>query len=730
MSSQPQSRKPLPPDRADAQRPIEVAIIGGGCAATSAAFDLTRPELAGQYHVTIYQQGWRLGGKGASGRGPGDRIEEHGLHIWMGFYENAFRLMRECYAELDRDPAQCHIARWDDAFKPDPLTGVVDARSGDTSSHWIAHFPPGAGTPGDPDAPRQDFSVAEYMVRAVQLVQTLLQSARRELSPTEPTDEPTEPSAGKLLEDISRFARYGQLATLTGVIEGTQLLAAAMRAATPLPTAPLLTLIDRVGVAAHSQLEALIEGDLELCRIFEIVDLVLAILRGSIRFGLAVHPQGFDAINDYDWREWLLMNGASERAAYSPFLHSLYDLAFAYEDGDKSRPSACAGSALRCAVRAFLTYRGSFFWKMSAGMGDIVFTPLYEVLKRRGVRFEFFHRLENVGVVPAERLAAGETPWVETLEFDVQAETSSGDEYQPLVDVRGLPCWPSEPQWEQLARGEQLRAEGLEFESFWDRRFVGKRTLRVGEEFDLVVLGVGCAAIPYVAPELVARDERFANAVREVKTVATHAFQLWLGEPLETLGWTDPPLNITGIPGTYETWADMRQLIPEESFPEPPKAIAYFCSALHTPDPPPREEATYPADQQKRVRDLAIDYLNQRIGRLWPQAVREGRFRFDWLVDAEGRPLVEDGDVSAFETQFWQANVNPSDRYTLAVPGSAQHRISPLERRFDNLTVAGDWTACGLDIGCVEAAVMSGRLAAHALSGSPALEEIIGYDHP
>jgi predicted NAD/FAD-dependent oxidoreductase len=47
------------------------------------------------------------------------------------------------------------------------------------------------------------------------------------------------------------------------------------------------------------------------------------------------------------------------------------------------------------------------------------------------------------------------------------------------------------------------------------------------------------------------------------------------------------------------------------------------------------------------------------------------------------------------------------------------------------MTVAGDWTACGLDVGCVEAAVMSGMLAAHAITGdTPALESIIGYDHP
>ena len=48
----------------------------------------------------------------------------------------------------------------------------------------------------------------------------------------------------------------------------------------------------------------------------------------------------------------------------------------------------------------------------------------------------------------------------------------------------------------------------------------------------------------------------------------------------------------------------------------------------------------------------------------------------------------------------------------------------------DNLTIAGDWTDCGVNTGCVEAAVISGRLAAHAIAKSPELADIIGYDHP
>jgi len=112
---------------------------------------------------------------------------------------------------------------------------------------------------------------------------------------------------------------------------------------------------------------------------------------------------------------------------------------------------------------------------------------------------------------------------------------------------------------------------------------------------------------------------------------------------------------------------------------------------------------------------------------LWPKAASPGAFRFDWLVDPHG------GDVSGearFATQYWTANINPSDRYVLMLPGTLKHRISPLDNTYDNLTLAGDWTDCGYNAGCVEAAVMSGRLAAHALSGLPKLEDIVGFDHP
>ncbi len=77
----------------------------------SCAYWLSRqPE---RYDVTIHQQGWRLGGKLASGRNLDrhGRIEEHGLHVWSGFYENAFWMIREVYGELDRPPTH-PLATW------------------------------------------------------------------------------------------------------------------------------------------------------------------------------------------------------------------------------------------------------------------------------------------------------------------------------------------------------------------------------------------------------------------------------------------------------------------------------------------------------------------------------------------------------------------------------------------------------------------------------------------
>src|SRR5215467_11028911 len=169
--------------------PIKVAIVGGGCAAIAAAFELSRAEHDGKYEITMYQLGWRLGGKGASGRGPNDRIEEHGFHVWMGCYENAFRLMRECYRELGRDPTRCRIADWRDGFFPAPFLTVAAPKPDGSYATLVSYFPPAEGLPGDPITHNEPFTVSSYLAHTANALRTMLLTVEARLS--QPADQPS-----------------------------------------------------------------------------------------------------------------------------------------------------------------------------------------------------------------------------------------------------------------------------------------------------------------------------------------------------------------------------------------------------------------------------------------------------------------------------------------------------------------------------------------------------------
>ena len=109
-------------------------------------------------------------------------------------------------------------------------------------------------------------------------------------------------------------------------------------------------------------------------------------------------------LDEYDLRAWLGRHGASEETlARSPVLRGLYDLTFAYRGGDKRRPSLAAGKGLQ-SLLMMVNYDGSFMWRMRAGMGDAVFSPLYLALLRRGVRFRFFSRMTGLGLMPGRPL--------------------------------------------------------------------------------------------------------------------------------------------------------------------------------------------------------------------------------------------------------------------------------------------------------------------------------------
>ena len=125
-----------------------VVVLGGGCAGVAAALHLTgTAELRERFAVTLYSQGWRLGGKGASGRAatPDRRIEEHGLHLWMGWYFSAFGMMRDVFDEW-QPPANSPFRDCASAFTPFWDITLVE-RHGGASLPWTIRLPPAPGRP-------------------------------------------------------------------------------------------------------------------------------------------------------------------------------------------------------------------------------------------------------------------------------------------------------------------------------------------------------------------------------------------------------------------------------------------------------------------------------------------------------------------------------------------------------------------------------------------------------
>lgn len=690
-------------------------------AGLAAAWALTDPSLDSAVEsVTVYQRGWRLGGKGASSRGRHGRIEEHGLHVWLGYYANAFRLLRQVYDELDRPGTApgCPISSLRDAFLPAGRVGVAENDDGRWSP-WVATF---TGDAPEPDDGAPPLTVAGFVVRAVQLLVDLSSSLDRNGQRPVPegvflSASGRRPGSGgparnpfASVAEFAEVARQAESAGLVAAVTAAELLGAAARPMEPLSSV-IVEHLDRL----RREWAERIRRDQAARRLWQAAGLILTCARGAARDGLLTHPDGFAAIDHLDFREWLAAHGASPETLGSPLVRGMYDLVFAYEGGDTERPRFAAGLGLFLASKLFFEYRGSIFWKMRAGMGEVVFAPLYQALRGRGVRFEFFSRVDRLHLSADRRSIAAVT-------LARQAQLAAGvPAYDPLVAVRGLPCFPARP------RREQLSAEpGADLESHWaDRRGEEPRTLTAGTDFDVVVLATSLGMVPHIGAEILADSPRWRRMVGNVPTVATQAAQLWFRHADADLGAPHGSPTISGFASPFQTYASMGHLLEHEDWPEDgrPRAVAYLCGPLAD------EVARQPDEAAAAVRRHVAEFLERRGGDIWPQVVdATGSFRWDVLAD-DGRAEAGDawgGGQARLDAQYWTANVDPSDRYVQSPPGSAIHRLRADEAGYQNLFLAGDWTNCGLNAGCIEAAVLSGLQAANAVRGRPLLAGIAG----
>jgi uncharacterized protein with NAD-binding domain and iron-sulfur cluster len=206
--------------------------------------------------------------------------------------------------------------------------------------------------------------------------------------------------------------------------------------------------------------------------------------------------------------------------------------------------------------------------------------------------------------------------------------------------------------------------------------------------------------------------------VDHVATVPTQSLQIWLRRRESELGWHHPRATVSGYLAPFDTYASMSHLIAREDWADGrvPEAIAYFCGAL------PAGTATDPEAARRVVRANAVDQLTHFVGHIWPHATTPtGDFRWELLCSEDGA-----ADDKQLDSQFWSANVDPSDRYVQSLPTTHAHRLRADESGFANLFLAGDWINCGLNAGCIEAAVMAGTEAANAVRRRPLTDGISG----
>jgi uncharacterized protein with NAD-binding domain and iron-sulfur cluster len=440
--------------------------------------------------------------------------------------------------------------------------------------------------------------------------------------------------------------------------------------------------------------------DDELRMFFYWVDFASAMLAGILDDEL--WAKGFGTVNHLEWRDWLRSHGCSVLTLeHAPMIMAVYDAAFCYDDGNKNRPNVAAGKATQDVIRSVFFYKGAIMWKMQAGMGDTVFAPLYEVLRERGVRFEFFHAVEKLGV------SAGS---VERIDVIPQATVKHGD-YLPLYDVDGLPCWPSEPLWEQLNEGDRLEGMKVNLEQDVNPLQNEPIPLRRGEHFDEVVLAIPVGAQLPLCEEVGAASPRYQAMLEHASTVMTQAFQLWLHPTLEAERWaytSDSCMSCYIEP--LDTYCNMSHLLPRESWTATDRVhdIAYFCGVL------PHRHVRTQEDADQHAHDNAVTYLqSDEAAAFWPQSEKGGTFAWEQLA---GVPKGVMG-AARFESQYWRGNFSGTERYVQTPAGSVHFRLRADESGIDNLWLAGDWTRNGIDGGSVEAAVTSGIQAALAVMG-------------
>jgi len=771
----------LPTQSADDQPPPKpsgpkkkIAILGGGLAGLSAAFELTDyKDWNDYYDVTLYQTGWQLGGKCRTGRGVNERIEEHGIHLFLGFYNNAMRMVRLAYDEWKQNgdlSGDAPFDSWEKVFRKQ--NSIQLPRFSTRQGKWLnfaLNLPENNEVPGIGDPPNEHENIKKILLLGLELL----------------LGSPYLPVSGGCISRLKRFfvrwiwkketaevytpqfdrtpqehpawwndlrAEVKKTHGHTGLPIEKQYLLHAKRLLNDLPQSAdhaaqlhaaqshrdphTLEKIAHLIFGFMSGVEKIIgplmgkDSDFEIAWEFAKIGYYNFIGLQKI-YDPKKGIYDFESINHLEYRAWLQQNGAPDDVIWSSPIKDIYTLIFAYPSGgDTSQPgSVGAGTALLGAMLIILGYKGSVMYRFRGGTADVVVSPVYEVLKKRGVQFKFFHEVEKIAYTKEQE--------IETITIGGQIRMKAEDgHFHPTKRIKGLSCWASHPFWRWKELAEQVHPEDLaelqkgdiNLNSAWSGwKNKHTHTLKKGTDFDQVILAISVAGLKTICKDIIDKRPEWKNMTDHVATVQTLGVQLWLKKDLAALGMDLPAMGLKPdempILDTYanplNSYADMSDLIAHEVYTgsDRPQSLAYFCGPLAETGPiAPFTDKNFPAMQTLRVKEMATQWLFDNAGFLWPKATTHENpagLDLQLLVDHANQPVSS--NMERLNQQFFIANIDPSERYVLSLPGSSQYRLKTDQTGYKNLFFAGDWIDTGYNMGCAEVAVMSGLMAAQAL---------------
>ncbi|HVZ31864.1 MAG TPA: FAD-dependent oxidoreductase, partial [Polyangiaceae bacterium] len=459
----------------------------------------------------------------------------------------------------------------------------------------------------------------------------------------------------------------------------------------------------------------------------------LSAIEFGVRFlcgiGALLHEKrGFSSLDGQEFTAWLdaaLPFPMLPWTRSSTFLRTCYLLPFAYQEGDPERPLLAAGAGARALLRILADYAGAISYDFRAGMAECALIPMYQTISKRSpdARFEFFSRVREI------KAQAGK---ITEIKIGRQATTCHGKPYEPLLPIDRIECFPTRPRYEQLEQGTELQGSkellpcGYDLESNWTEwRDVREDVLRVGEDFDVVILAIPPPAARCFTGDLARQSPAWADMLRHVTGVPTIAAQFWLTRTLPELGWTDertggkgPPL-ILGYVQPLAAAAEMSSVIAHEPWPpgEPkPQSLLYLCGPMLAPPGMPgccEQSSAYIEASRAAALEQSLGWTERDLAYLLPRAAHaDGAIK--WSCFASPQPA---SGSARFDAQYFRANTTLSEQYITSFPGTIDHRWPAEPRDFKNLYLAGDWVKNNIDIGSLEGAILSGRMAARALLG-------------